>query len=301
MLTASTFESARKIFIDTLVEMGIDISEARREAEMAFLFVTGLAAHELWLRAKEEVSPPHRIALEEILVQRTRRVPIQYALGEAYFMGMKFAVGPGVLIPRCDTECLVEASRLEIDRIVKSKALTSINLLEVGAGSGAISISLLKHYPDLHATAFEISPLAAHFCRINALCHGVADRLTLIESDYLEAFPRLAGNFDIFVSNPPYVPLEVVRTLAPEVLNHEPTLALIGEGVDGLGFYRSFAQLLPNLSATTQAAVLVEMGDDQSDAIRAIFATAGYSDIELTCDLTGRPRVLAARAGDKTI
>lgn len=298
-LAASTFSSARQTFIATLVNLGIELSEARREAEMAFLFVTGLAAHELLMRANENLPELYRQKLDEILAQRVKRVPIQYALGEAYFMGLKFAVGPGVLIPRCDTECLVETCRLQIEDLLQQNS--TVQLLEVGAGSGAIVVSLLKHYSALTATAFEISPLAAHFCRINAICHGVADRLNLIEGDYLEGLPRLSGKFDLFVSNPPYIPLDVARTLAPEVLQHEPTLALVGAGPDGLGFYRSFASLLPGLDATNRAAVFVEMGDEQNQAIEAIFTDAGYRDIVSTVDLSGRPRVMAARAGDKTI
>ena len=285
-----SYEAARAHFVTALVDLGIEPEEARREAELALQHVTKLAAHELLLNAKAVLSVAHAGALAEILEQRRRRVPLQYVLGETYFCGLKFAVGPGVLIPRADTETLVVAA----GDYIKSK--NPVSLLEVGAGSGAIVVSLLKQFPQLVATAFEISPQAAHFCRINAICHGVAERLTLIEEDYLEGLAKLGSSkhFDLFLSNPPYVPLAVASTLAPEVIGHEPRLALVGGGPDGMGFYRNFAKHLPSLEATAHAALIVEFGDGQSDAVKELFELAGWGELQLWSDLGGRPRVLTS-------
>ena len=285
-----SYEASRAHFVTALVGLGIEREEARREAELALQHVTKLAAHELLLNAKKDLELEHAVALAAILEERRRRVPLQYTLGETYFCGLKFAVGPGVLIPRADTETLVVAA----GEYIKSKS--SVSLLEVGAGSGAIVVSLLKQFPQLVATAFEISPQAAHFCRINAICHGVAERLTLIEEDYLEGLVKLGSNkhFDLFLSNPPYIPLTVASTLAPEVIGHEPRLALVGGDRDGLGFYRNFAEHLPRLEATAHAALMVEFGDGQGDAIKELFALAGWGQLQLLSDLGGRPRVLTS-------
>ncbi|MBP9094671.1 peptide chain release factor N(5)-glutamine methyltransferase [bacterium] len=283
-------EAARAHFVANLTALGIEQEEARREAELALQFVTKMAAHELLLNAKELLSDLHAAALSEILQQRRQRRPLQYALGEAYFCGLKFAVGPGVLIPRADTETLVAAAA----EYIKSKK--TVTLLEVGAGSGAIVVTLLKQFPQLVATAFEVSPQAAHFCRVNAICHGVAERLTLIEEDYLEGLAKLApsNRFELFISNPPYIPIDVAAGLAPEVIGHEPRLALVGGDVDGMGFYRNFAKLLPSLGATAHAALMVEFGDGQASGVRALFEEAGWCDLSLLNDLGGRPRVLTS-------
>ncbi|CAN5261626.1 peptide chain release factor N(5)-glutamine methyltransferase [soil metagenome] len=285
--------AARTHFSTILIGLGIEANEARREAELALQYVTKMAAHELLLNANETLSDDYARHMAEILHKRGKRMPLQYALGETYFCGLKFAVGPGVLIPRADTETLVLAASAYISGHIKDKGV--FNLLEVGAGSGAIVISLLKQFPQLHATAFEISPQAAHFCRLNAICHGVAERLTLIEEDYAEGLTKLtAHKFDLFLSNPPYVPISVVAGLAREVIDHEPRLALVGGGPDGLSFYRSFAKLLPALEATKRAALMVEFGDGQELLVEELFAEAGWYDLHLLNDLGGRARVLTS-------
>lgn len=285
-----TYEEARAHFVAALLALGIEQREARCEAELALQHVTKLAAHELLLNAKTSLPESDIQALAAILEQRRKRIPLQYVLGETYFCGLKFAVGPGVLIPRGDTETLVLAA----SEFIKGRA-TSISLLEVGAGSGAIVVSLLKQFPQLVATAFEISPQAAHFCRVNAICHGVADRLTLIEDDYLEGLAKLApsNRFDLFISNPPYIPIDVAAGLAPEVIGHEPRLALVA-GADGLGFYRNFSKLLPSLEATARAALMVEFGDGQGESLISLFSESGWCDLQLLSDLGGRPRVLTS-------
>ncbi len=297
----TTYSEARRNFSKALIALGIDESEARREAEIALMHVTKSAAHELLLKADSQLLPEQSEAMSEILSQRLLRKPLQYALGETYFMGFKFAVGPGVLIPRPDTEIMVEAILAEINQTPGLKE--RCNLIEVGAGSGAIVISLLKLCPNLIASVFEISPQAAHFCRINALCHGIYDRLNIIEEDYLTGLPKLTGQFqfDLFCSNPPYIPVDLARDLAPEILLHEPALALVGQGSDGLGFYRQFAQMLPSLPATAKAALLVELGQGQGQEVSAIFEQAGWQDLRLLPDLAGIDRVFAARTGDKII
>lgn len=285
-----TYEEARAHFVATLLGFGIEQQEARCEADLALQHVTKLAAHELLLNAKTRLPDADSQALAAILGKRRKRVPLQYVLGETYFCGLKFAVGPGVLIPRGDTETLVLAA----SEFIKGRDI-STSLLEVGAGSGAIVVTLLKLFPQLVATAFEISPQAAHFCRVNAICHGVAERLTLIEDDYLEGLAKLApsNRFDLFLSNPPYIPIDVAAGLAPEVIGHEPRLALVA-GVDGLGFYRNFAKLLPGLEATAHAALMVEFGDGQGESLTDLFGESGWCDLHILSDLGGRPRVLTS-------
>lgn len=292
---AITLKEARSLFIAELVALGIDRSEARAEADLAMGALTGLGAAALIVQGDKPLELAQASRFEEILAQRRTRRPIQYILGQASFMGLDFSVDDSVLIPRHDTEILVDAARLHLEKIEHAMSDSdpgSLHLLEVGAGSGIIAVSLLKRMPGLKATAFEISPGAARVCRANAARHGVEGRLHLIEGDYRQGLAALGGAYNIFVSNPPYIPSADLPGLAPEVRGYEPELALRGEGEDGLGFYRSFAQLLPSCQALKKAAVFLEFGQGQGPQVQSLFRDAGY-EATLIADLSGKPRVMA--------
>jgi len=220
--------------------------------------------------------------LRELVKQRDARIPLQHLLGAVEFRGRRFKVDRRALIPRPETELLVEACLEEIAVDAPSVAL------ELGPGSGVIALSLLAERAGLRMVAVEISPEAAALTRENAARLGVADRLELREGDLFG--PLLSGErFDLIVSNPPYVASEVIASLEPEVRDHDPRLALDG-GVEGLGIIRRLVGAArPWLAAGGRLAL--EIGDEQGPAVGALLAQAGFADIEIRKDYAGLDRL----------
>ncbi len=263
---------------------------ARRDAETLLLHVLKENAQDAslaWLIAHgDETAAPKGVSAFRALVERRRAgEPIQYIVGEAEFYGLRFHVNRDVLIPRPETEHLVEkamalAARFERPRIV-----------DVGTGSGAIAVALAHELPRAQIHATEISVPALAVARANAARNGVADRVRFFKGDLLAS---VAGErFEVVVSNPPYVP-EVDRdSLAVEVRDYEPAQALFA-GADGLDVLRrlipaAFAALVPG------GYLVLEIGYRQQAAVDALFAGAGFSEIEFTEDLQKIPRVAFAR------
>ena len=230
---------------------------------------------------------------EEILAyylsSRAKGEPLQYILGEAEFFGLKFKVDSRALIPRPETELLVEAV---IERIFcrhceprRGEAISrQVEILDIGTGSGCISVSLAKSLPDARVTALDISPAALELARENAVINGVLERIDFIQSDLL---PPAANAFDIIVSNPPYVCSQEIDKLSAEVRN-EPRLSLDG-GNDGLDFYR---EIIPRAGGLLNNGgfLFLEIGLSQRKAIEEIIdkqnalkleeVIKDYSDIE---------------------
>ncbi|MCC7435550.1 MAG: peptide chain release factor N(5)-glutamine methyltransferase [Methanoregulaceae archaeon] len=220
-------------------------------------------------------------ALETLLQRRLAREPLAYLTGQREFFGHRFAVGPGVLIPRQETETLVEAAlALELPAHAR--------VLDVGTGSGCIAISLAHARPSWAVSALDISLVAVAYARRNATNLGVS--IDVLEGDALDG--ALASvRFDLIVSNPPYVGDD--DYLPPEVRHHEPPQALFA-GEDGLDFYRRLAThglawLEP------RGWMLLEVGDTQANAVERLLAEAGWQVHPATCDLSGIARVVRAQ------
>ncbi|MBX9939180.1 MAG: peptide chain release factor N(5)-glutamine methyltransferase [Candidatus Obscuribacterales bacterium] len=305
---------ASSIFVDELVRLGIDREEAQAEARLALSTLMSIAYGVLPLKQKLLLGDK-AVDLNRVLEDRRNRRPIQYALGQADFMGQTFLVGDGVLIPRPETELLVEYVGGRLRGLQEAYGISQKNVLlvEVGGGSGCISISLLLQCPDLKALVFECSSHAAGFCQFNAERYGVAARMELIRADFfrpeqIELFTRRlieSGCHCFFVSNPPYIDAVEMEELQPEV-RHEPELALRGLDADGMGFYRGFAAVLSGVtgkrtdigSFITEGALLefaVEVGHKQSGPVAEIFASAGFQHTEIRKDLAGIGRIVAGR------
>lgn len=224
-------------------------------------------------------------ALDAAVVRRLERYPLQYILGSWWFFGALFEVNEHVLVPRPDTECLVE------------RALASLpegaRFADLCTGSGCIAVSMLLQRPDLHATALELYPETLATAVRNAALNGVADRMTSVQADLLDggvAALAAFAPFDAIVSNPPYIPTETVRGLSPEVLC-EPFAALDG-GADGLTFYRAILRDYPALLAPG-GQILLEIGYDQADALRALCeAFLPGAAVSVLQDLGGNDRVV---------
>jgi release factor glutamine methyltransferase len=227
-------------------------------------------------------------ALRELTARRVRREPMAYVLGEREFWGLPFKVSPAVLVPRPDSETVIEAALA----VLPDRA-RPWRLLDLGLGSGCLLLTLLREYPAARGVGLEVSAGALAVAAANAEALGIANRAELLLGDWREPgwSQRLGGPFDLIVSNPPYVEAAAIDRLMPEVARFEPKLALDG-GPDGLAAYRAMATAMPALMART-GHLLVEAGEGQVPEIFRIFESAGLRPQGLWKDLGGIDRVIS--------
>ena len=256
-----------------------------------------LATTARWFESKGIETEPIVHAAQErdrfraLALRRGGHEPVAYILGEREFYSRPFAVDPRVLIPRPDTEILVEAALAQIEPEAEGV------LLDYGTGSGALALTLVLERPGLRALALDCSKDALDVARANAEALRVTDRVGFVGSDGLRRLPaRFSGGLCAIVANPPYIPLDQREGLAPDVRDHEPELALF-PGQDPLLHYRHLSQEAgPWLE--TGGFLALEIGIGQADAVEALLAQAGWRDIDRKRDLAGIDRVLLARKPD---
>jgi release factor glutamine methyltransferase len=227
--------------------------------------------------------------LRELTARRVLREPMAYILGEREFWGLPFKVSPAVLVPRPDSETLIEAAlALMPDR------QRPWRILDLGLGSGCLLLTLLREYPAASGVGLEISEAALAVAQANAEALGVAARAQLVSGDWRQPDwrQRLGGPFDLLVSNPPYIEAGAIEKLMPEVARYEPKQALDG-GPDGLVAYRTIATAAPAL-VVPGGRLLVEAGEGQAPEISRIFASAGLAIEVPWKDLAGIDRVVSA-------
>ena len=225
-----------------------------------------------------------RAAFDARVGRRVKREPMAYIRGTQEFYGREFLVGPGVLIPRPETELIVDETK------AAAMGRRTPRVADVGTGSGCLAVTLALELPSAQITATDISADALTIARGNATAHGVAARITFVETSYLTG---VAGPFDLIVSNPPYVRAIDEASLAPEVRDHEPREALYG-GEDGLRDIRAIAQAAT--TALRPGGVLVmEIGVGQAKAVTAVLTAVGLGgELTIRRDLQGIPRVAVA-------
>jgi len=221
----------------------------------------------------------------DFLARRAAHEPLQYIIGHQEFFKLRFEVTPDVLIPRPETELVVEAA---LDVVNRGQPL---NLLDVGTGSGCIVVSLLYELKEAQGVAVDISAAALRIAEKNAQLHNVSDRLTLVQGDGLT--PVCGQTFSLIVSNPPYVPAGEIDTLQPEVREHEPLTALIS-GSDGLDHIRALLRDAARALHSTGYFVF-EIGFGQRDAVEQLVARAIWDLVEVRNDLQGIPRTFVLR------
>jgi release factor glutamine methyltransferase len=264
---------------------------ARRDAELLLLYVTGLTRADLLTHPERPLPEEQRAAYDRAIARRQQHEPIQYITGTQEFYGRPFCVTPAVLIPRPETEHLIEAAAtLRVGET--ALALESLRILDIGTGSGILAVTLALHYPHATVTATDISSAALAVARLNADTHGVASRIRFLESDLLDVVR--GESFHLIVSNPPYVAND--EPLAPEVVRFEPHTALFA-GPDGLTLYR---RLIPAAAAALAPGghLLLEIGQGQQPAIEQLLLAAHLTAIRFFPDLQGIPRVAAASKQD---
>jgi release factor glutamine methyltransferase len=280
--------SAIKSAAERLFSAGIP--EARREAASLLRLSMGrddtfLIAHPEYQLTDEELEK-----FESAVSRRAAREPFQLIAGRQEFYGFDFDVEAGVLIPRPETEILVEKAVEILNRLERPR------ILELGVGTGCIAVSILDTVPHAEVTGLDISDKALRLAARNAELHGVSARLSLLKSDLFEA---VSTRFDMIVSNPPYVPLADASTLQPEVIHFDPLEALFA-GDDGLDVIRRICAEAPQF-ISADGFLLMEFGYGQSQRVKELMVGGNWKEIQIIEDLQGIPRTLVARLAEGKI
>lgn len=263
--------------------MAAGIEDAAWEARLLAAHYTGLSDARLLLMGAEELDAP---GLAEAVARRERREPLQYILGEWSFMGLSFLVNPHCLIPRPDTETLVEYAVRHLPK--------NARVADLCTGSGCIGIALAHYRPDITVTAVDLFPETAKMAEKNARRLGVSDRFFVQVGDVTEEIFSAGERFAAIVSNPPYITLSEMAELAPE-LSYEPRAALTDEG-DGLSVIRG---VLATASASLEedGLLLMEFGAEQGEAVSRLAREYSFYDVHILKDAAGHDRVLTACRG----
>ena len=269
---------------------GIDADVARTEARVLLETALGVTRTELRLRPGRDVTGNDAAHFNALVSRRERREPLAYIVGEREFYGLPFFVSPAVLIPRPETEFLVEA----VLRHIAGRENTRV--ADIGTGSGAIAVAVAVNAPgDAHVWATDVSPDALTVAARNTARHSLNDRVTLLEGDAPAPLSAFAP-FDVIASNPPYVAPDDILELQSEVRDWEPRIAL-GTHPDPLHFYRLFARDAPALLAPG-GLLAVEVGQGQADTVADLWrGAAGLQDVTVTNDYAGIGRVVAGVSG----
>ncbi len=289
-----TREEARRQICGRLEDAGIE--SAPYEAWLIMEEILSVSREDYYADPRKEIPPEKIPSLEKTLKKREGRYPLQYLLGYCEFMGFSFRVDERVLIPRQDTECLVEEALRHIRRQSRTGAGggKAFRVLDLCTGSGCIGISVKLLCPRVDMVLADLSEDALALARWNAENLG-AGVLTL-GGDLFEALEHLSPDrrrFDLILSNPPYIPSHEIRDLMPEVRDHEPGMALDGDG-DGLAFYRRISRQAPD-HLNPGGSLFFEIGFSQAAQVKEIMAREGFRDIRVEKDLAGLDRIIRGR------
>jgi release factor glutamine methyltransferase len=258
------------------------IAETELDARLLLEYVCGTDRNYLLVHGDEEVEPEKEALYLECIKKRSSHIPLQHITGVQNFMGLDFKVNENVLIPRQDTEILVEEVMRELH--------DGMSILDMCTGSGCILISLLKYSNNCQGTGADLSEEALATARENAVSILGADNAGSISFVRSNIFGNISGKYDVIVSNPPYICSDVIPTLMPEVRDYDPHMALDG-GEDGLYFYRIIVQESREYLCGG-GRLYFEIGADQAEAVKSLMENAGFKDINVVKDYAGLDRVL---------
>jgi release factor glutamine methyltransferase len=266
--------------------------EAEASAASLLEELSGLKGWQIRLKTEEKPEAPMIEKYRSWVGQRKQRVPTAYVTGKAFFRDEVLDVGPECLVPRPETELLVEA-------VIKGsafEALKKFEFLDLGTGSGAIAISLLRFFSNAQAVMADISTDALRRAGGNAERYGLAGRFAVVHTDFFSAFQKLDSKktWPVIVSNPPYLAADDWKSVEPELL-HEPRLALDG-GNDGLDAYRIIAREAGSF-LETRGMLFLEVGQGQAPSVRGLLAEQKFTDIHILKDFSGIDRIVTARKG----
>lgn len=264
---------------------GKSIESSRLNAEWLLAHVLNMSRMDLYLQFDKPLNQDERERYKTFLRRRVNREPLQYIIGETEFMSLPFKVTPDVLIPRPETEVLVEKV---IEQFSKAG---NLQILDVGTGSGCIAISIAHRLPESELTAVDVSAKALEVATKNSELNSVADRIAFKELDVVEYSENgFQNSFEVIVSNPPYIALSEWDDLQEEVKEFEPRISLCDEG-DGLKFYRILARKTKEW-LKNEGWIFLEIGHTQSEAVQEIFNEVGFKTKAVLPDLNGIERVL---------
>lgn len=260
------------------------ISDHATDARYILQSICGMSYAELLLRQGEDIPEDRLQMVIEAAARREAHEPLQYILGSQEFMGLEIECSPACLIPRLDTELLAS---MAVDHLRRNTA-DQRRVIDMCTGTGCIAIAMAVEVPDAEVVASDISEEALCVAERNNLKYSAGVRF--VQSDL---FDKIDGRFDLIVSNPPYISATVMEGLTPEVVAHEPMLALSG-GSDGMDFYRRIAvDAVDYISAGGR--IMMEIGEEQGAAITAMLEQAGWQDIRIYKDLAGLDRVIEGK------
>ena len=264
-----------------------EIESPRLNAELLLSHVLECRRLDLYLWYDKPIGESEVNAYREFVRQRGSQVPLQYITGETDFYGMRFKVNKSALIPRPDTEILVE-------KVIEfAKGMDAPKILDIGTGSGNIAISLAMQLPASFVTAIDISEEALTLAKENAAVYNLANHVQFLKMDITDANIALPEQYDIIVSNPPYVSLDEYALLKKEIVSYEPKGAVTDYG-DGLKFYKIISKLAQN-SLVPCGVLFFEMGYSQALDINAILQANDFSEIEIFKDYQGIERVIRGK------
>ncbi|NYE94811.1 release factor glutamine methyltransferase [Psychromicrobium silvestre] len=285
-LEMDQLELAEALRVATAALTAAGVPSPRVDAELLAAHLLSLNLGELRAAALRGVPAPEGLA--DLVAERAQRIPLQHLTGKAYFRHLELAVGPGVFVPRPETETVAQ---LAIDWVTAASVNRPV-LVDLGTGSGALAAALATEIPQASVYAVELSELAHAWAARNLAPHGVELRL----GDLRTAFPELDGLADVVVSNPPYIPAAAVPR-EPEVAEHDPQIALYGGGADGLE--------LPTAALASAARLLkpggyfvMEHAEVQAEAIQRLFSRAGFHQVQGHLDLADKDRATSGVLGE---
>ena len=274
-----------------LLENGIE--EAAHDAQALLLHLLGMPFQDFLLHADREAEKGVISSYRDLIGKRAARIPLQHITGTAYFYGYEFEVSPDVLIPRFDTEILVQAALREAEELTEKKTAASrssqeIRVLDLCTGSGCIAVSFSLECRNTRVTASDISEAALKIAKKNAERNGA-------EADFRKSdlFTDIPDSFDLIICNPPYIAEDEFPALSPEVREHDPFTALYG-GKDGLLFYRRIIREAPE-HLLPGGSLMLEIGSSQAEAVSGLMKEWGFDGIVVLRDLSGLPRVVTGR------
>jgi release factor glutamine methyltransferase len=261
---------------------------ARLEAELLLAHSLKMSRFDLYMQYDRPLNESERGSFRELLKQRSSGRPIQHITGMQAFRHLNLKMTPGVFIPRPETELLVESVLAWLHKNIRG------SVLEIGAGSGAVCISLAVEAPHTEVWAVDISEPALALARANAEAHDVADRIVFLHGDLFAAVPP-GRRFSALVANPPYIPTDEIDKLSTEVRDHEPRAALDG-GRSGLDFYQRAISGAPAVLGEG-GLIAFEVGQGQADSVAAMLRSGGFGNIRISQDYAGIDRIVTGCSG----